>query len=39
MDQKKGQTYGLPQCENFEMEFDFKMGKGTVDSGGNGTEF
>ena len=32
--QKKGQTlWTSDEYENFEMEFDFKMGKGTVDSG------
>ena len=32
--QKKGQTlWSSDEYENFEMEFDFKMGKGTVDSG------
>ena len=32
--QKKGQTlWTSGEYENFEMEFDFKMGKGTVDSG------
>ena len=32
--QKKGQTlWTTDEYENFEMEFDFKMGKGTVDSG------
>lgn len=32
--QKKGQTLWTSyEYENFEMEFDFKMGKGTVDSG------
>ena len=32
--QKKGQTlWTSVEYENFEMEFDFKMGKGTVDSG------
>ena len=32
--QKKGQTlWTCDEYENFEMEFDFKMGKGTVDSG------
>ena len=32
--QKKGQTlWTSDEYENFEVEFDFKMGKGTVDSG------
>ena len=32
--QKKGQSlWTSDEYENFEMEFDFKMGKGTVDSG------
>ena len=32
--QKKGQTlWTSDEYENFEIEFDFKMGKGTVDSG------
>ena len=32
--QKKGQTlWTSDEYENFEMEIDFKMGKGTVDSG------
>ena len=32
--QKKGQTlWTADEYEDFEMEFDFKMGKGTVDSG------
>ena len=32
--QKKGQTlWTSDEYQNFEMEFDFKMGKGTVDSG------
>ena len=32
--QRKGQTlWTSDEYENFEMEFDFKMGKGTVDSG------
>jgi len=32
--QKKGQTlWTSDEYENFEMEFDFKMGKGIVDSG------
>ena len=32
--QKKGQTlWTSDEYENFEMEFDFKIGKGTVDSG------
>ena len=32
--QKKGQTlWTSDEYENFEREFDFKMGKGTVDSG------
>ena len=32
--QQKGQTlWTSDEYENFEMEFDFKMGKGTVDSG------
>lgn len=32
--QKKGQTlWTSDEYEDFEMEFDFKMGKGTVDSG------